>query len=269
MSSKLVKDFGVATIQEALKSDEKAKAFIDATGMDVTKDLDSVLISGGGTSAKDAKALIVIRGRFDTTKIQDALKKQADKGDGLKLVKEGTTTLYEVTTGDQAMFGAIVDKGTMVMTLSKEATVDAVKNGGKKTTTLNKDMKKALSKFSAKESVSLAMVVNEDLKKMLGGIPQVGDSAGKLQTVTLALTVSDAIALNVAGNTGEEESAKALRSRLSTLVKVGAALVEENKELAVLGEILKEVKVTSDKEAVTIALKVTKALIEKAMKGGA
>lgn len=267
MASELMKKVGTDLIKDAIKTNEQAKTIIEATGIDVTRDLDHILISGAGKSAKDVKALVVVRGRFDTTKLHDALKKQADKGDRVKLVKEGATQLYEITEQDQSMFAALVDRNTIVVTQSKAATLDAVKNGGRETVLVSKEMKKALSKFTSKESLSLALVVNEELRKMLNNAPRVGDAAGKLQTLTLGLTITDAVALNLNGVTGDPKAAKQLAAGLELLKAAGGAAVAGMDEVAFLGDILNELKVVSGKDAVDVNLKITKMLIDKAMKG--
>jgi len=269
MSSGLMKKFGIDAVKEAIKSNEQAKAFIDAAGLDVTKDIDHILISGtGGSGGKDVKALVVVHGKFDTTKIHDELKKQADKGDGhIKLSKEGTTHLYEVEAQGQSMYASFANKNTLVLTQTKDATVDAVKNGGKKAAPISKEMKKALSKFTGKESMAFALLVNDDLKKQVENAPRIGKAAAKLQTLTTSLTITDSIAFNVNGITGEAESAKDLAKALELLKAAGVEMLKGMENLpGVLTDILNAVKIADGKEAVDVNLKISKEMIEKALK---
>ena len=132
MSSDLMTKGGIAAIKGAIKNNEKLKGLIEATDLDITKDIDSIMASGSGNSAKDAKALVVIRGKFNQVKMQDALEKASKKDDKLKIVKEGNLTLYEFPAGEINLYAAFANANTMVLTQSKESTVDAVKEGGKK-----------------------------------------------------------------------------------------------------------------------------------------
>jgi hypothetical protein len=270
MGSDLMTKGGIAALKDAIKNNEQLKGVLDATDLDLTKDIDSIMASGSGNSAKDAKALVVIRGKFNQVKMQDALEKAAKKDDKLKIVKEGTTTLYEFPAGDTNMYAAFADKNTMVLTHSKEATVAAVKEGGKKSVTLSKGMKSALGKFTGKESVTMALVINDDLQKMLANIPNVGAAASKVSTLTTSMTLTDAVALEIAGVTGEAKSAKNLSNVITALKATGALLLADNEQVPPIAlEMLNAVKVSATKEAVLVDLKVTKEMLDKAGKGGA
>jgi len=268
MESELMTKGGIAALKEAIKNNEKLKAVLDATDLDITKDLDSIMASGSGNNPKDLKALFVIRGKFNQAKVQDALEKAAKKDDKLKIVKEGATTLYEIAGNDNTMYAAFADKNTMVMTPSKESTLSAVKEGGKKTAAISKGMKSALAKFNGKESMTMALVINEDLQKMLAGIPNVGAAASKVSTLTTAVTISDTVSLNIAGVTGEPKSAKQLSAVFDAFKATGVAALAGRDDIPpVAGEVLDAVKISATKEAVLVELKVTKEMLEKASKG--
>lgn len=261
-SDVITKNGGLAKIKEAINGNEQAKGIIDATGIDVTKDVDSILLSAAGTNPADAKMRFVLRGRFDPEKIHAAMAKAKE----IKISKDGTTNLYEMSPQDQTVIGAFADKNTFVVTQSKEATLEAVKTGGKAAAKMNKDMKSALAKFTGKESLALAVVINDDLKKQIASAPRVGDAASKLQTVTAGITLGSEVDLNIRGITGEEKSAAQL-GKLIEALKATAALAGEEVPKAAL-EIIDAIKVAADKESVKVDLKVTKELIEKAQKGG-
>lgn len=262
LSSSLMKNGGIDSLKEAINSNPDAKNLLDATGLDITKDIDSIVASASGSPPAETKARIIIRGRFDPTKIETALKKR----DEIKISKAGATTLFEINAQDQAMFAAFADKNTLVITQSKDATLDALKNGGKKDASISKEMQAALSKFSGKESMTMAMVITDEIKKMLANVPRAGESATKLKTVTAALTLSDAIEFNLRGITGDAKAANSLSNLLEGL-KGAAALAGDDVPAAVL-DIVKSIKVAADKESVKVDLKVTKEMIEKAAKGG-
>ena len=270
MASDLMTKGGIVALKDAIKNNEQLKGVLEATELDITKDLDSIVASGSGNSAKDAKALVVIRGKFNRVKMQDALEKAAKKDDKLKIVKEGTTTLYEFPAGESTMYAAFANANTMVLTHSKESTVAAVNEGGKKAVAISAGMKSALSRFNGKESMTMALVINADLQKMLAGIPNAGAAASKLTSVTTAVTLTDAVALDIAGVTGDAKSAKQLSALLDVLKATGAAALAGMEEIPpVAGELLGAIKVSASKEAVHLKLDVTKEMIDKASKGGA
>lgn len=260
---------GAAAMKDIFNNNAQFKSVLDSTGVDLTKDLDSLLVTGLGISAKDAKYLAVFRGSFKQDKIHEALKKQAEKDDKLKLVKEGGVQLYEMSQGDNSSYAAFADGSTLVVTHSKDATVDAAKNGGKKAAAISAGMRAAMAKLSGKESFALALVVNSDLQKMLGGLPNVGAAASKVKTLTAGVTLTDAIALNVAGATGEARSATQLANLLKGFKEAGALAVAGMEELPpVAGDVLNAIKISASKEAVLVDLKMTKEMIDSARKAG-
>jgi hypothetical protein len=254
-------------IKDALDKDEAAKTVLQSIGLDPFKDIDSVLISAAGGSAKDAKALVVIKGRFDTDKIHKALAKEAEKKDKIELVKEGDQQLYQVKLQEQTVWAGFASKSVLVVTQGKESTLDAIKNGGKKSAEIGKDMKSALGKFTGKESLTFAMVITEELKKAIDRAPpQVGKAASKLETLTASVSVNDAVELNITGHTSEAKAAKQLSSNLA-LVKVAAGGFTEDLP-PIVGKILDEIKISAEKESVIVALKLTKAMIDEVRKLG-
>lgn len=262
MNSPLMKNGGIAKMKEAIENSAEAKAMFQAAGLDVTKDVDSIVASSSGSNPADAKMRIIVKGRFNPEKINAVISKNHKE---IRISKEGATSLYEVPVQDQNLFAAFVDKNTLVMTQSKESTLEAIKMGGKKSATMNKDMKSALSKFNGKESVTMAMVVTEELKSMLAGVPRAGESAAKLQTLTAAVTLTNDVELNVRGMTSDAKAAGQL-SKLLEGLKAAAALAGDDVPKAAL-EIMDAIKIAAEKETVKIDLKVTKELIDKASKG--
>jgi hypothetical protein len=251
-------------IKAALDNNAEAKAVFEAIGLDPFKDIDSILISGSGGSAKDAKALIVIKGRYDTDKIHAALKKEAEKKDKVELVKEGDHQLYQLKVQEQTLYAGFASKSVLVMTQSKENTVDALKNGGKKPANISKEMKSALGKFTGKESMTFAMVITDEMKKLIERAPPQAKAAAKLQTLTASLTVTDGMELNITGHTSEAKAAKQLSSNLA-LVKVAAGGLTDGLP-PIVEKILDEIKISAEKESVIVALKLTKAMLDEVRK---
>lgn len=258
MASDLMKKGGAAGVKDLVKSVEQIKDVVEATGLDVTKDIDSLV--GSAVTGKAPKTLVVVKGSFDVDKVSGALKKKAEK-----VLTEGNYTVYQVKLQDTPMFGIVADKNTIVLAHSKELAADRAKNGGKKAAKLSKDMKTALSKFTGKESLVLIILVTEDLKKQFAKLPaEVSNQINKLQTLTASLTISDSLALHISGVTGDAKSARQIAARLDLLKATAAALIATQEDLpAGVNEILKAIKIDSTKESADITLKLTKEQIEK------
>jgi len=257
LASKLAQEHTDA-LKAAINSNRELKGVLDATGIDVTKDIDSVLISAAGTNPTDVKAQIAVRGTFDTAKIGKVLAKQ----DKVKVVKEGGKELYELEAPQGGpLYAAFVDNKTLVLTPSKETTASFAKGTAKKGT-ISKPMREALGRFTGKESVAVAAGVTDEIRNLLKGSPQ-GAELAKLQTLNASVTVTDGVTLNLTGITNDAEAAKSMAAVLDKLKGAGKEFVPPQAT-----DLYDAIKVGSTKGNVTIDLKVSKETIEKLKKGG-
>jgi len=264
--SDIMKKSGIEAARGLIKSNEQAKAILEATGLDPFKDVDSMLISGTLGTRASSKGLVVIKGRFDPAK---ALKVARDKKDDVEVQKEGSIDLIKLKVQDQSAYAAFAGKNTVVVTQSKDSTVDWVKNGGKKLAKVSKPMQTALAGFKGTESLNFAMVITDDLKKLIGRVPQLAVAGPSLQTLTASLTITDAADLKVVGNTSDAKAAKQLERAVTALKGVAQIMVQSDENIgAVLGDVLDAVKVSSSKDGVQIGLKLNKEQLNKVGKGG-
>jgi len=266
LGSALIKKIGTEKLTDAIKNNNDLSNLLEATGIDITKDIHQIMVSGQiptpGTQPKDVKGQLVIQGKFDADKIGKALKKREE----VRAVKEGTVQLYEITTQGQTLFAAFPDDKTLVLTSNKDATVEAVK--GAKKASVTKMMKTATKNFSGKESLSLAVVINEDMKKQLVKAPGgAGEAASKLQTVTAGLTVTESIALNVTGFTDDAKAAKTLADLIIKGRDGGKGAITGDDPLSKFAtDLLDAVKIAGMKDSVTVDLKISKDTIDKVLK---
>jgi len=274
LDSALMKKDAIARLKALLANDAKAKGVIEATGVDPLQDIEAIVVSGSAPSGRDVKpqdvkAQAVVRGKFDRTRIHGAAEKFAKKHpDELKiLAREGGVQLYEIKADKQALFAAFADNATLVVTPSREATVEAVKNAGRGPARVNKDLQAVLPKFSGKESMTLVLVVNEEMKKAIGKMPQVADVASKLETVTGTVNLTDAATTSLAVNTTDAKVAEKLLQVFNQVKTLGEVLAPNMEELGPFaGEVLKAMKLATNSKSVTLDLKVTPEMIEKAGK---
>jgi hypothetical protein len=260
MGSELMKKGGgAAAIKDMVKQNEQVKEIVDATGLDLTKDIDS-LVASATTSGKEPRSLMVVKGTFDVEKIQGAMKKKAEKTH-----TEGKQTVYEIKTQKEPLFAVVADKSTIVLGHSKELAAERAAKGGKKAAKLHKDMSKALKGFTGKESMVMVVLVTDEMQKQFGQLPpKVADHVKKLTTLTASMTMTDTFTLNISGVTGDQKAAKGIATQLDLLKATGAALLAGQEGVPPgVTDVLDAIKITSTKEAAKIDLKLTKEQIEK------
>jgi len=264
IGSELMKGGGVDAIKEAIKGNSDLKTLLETANLDLTKDVDSILASGTGTP-KDAKVQVVIKGKFGKDKMLKAISKR----DEIKMHKEGEIQVFEISpSGDQSVYGAVMNNSTIVLTQSKAATVSLVKTGGTRAATLSKSLRGALARFTGKESMAMALVVNEDLKKALQKAPKLGDSAAKLQTITVSLTLTNAVVLNINGVTNDAKAARQLATMLEGARATGKMLLAGMEEIpAFVTDLLDLIKIAGSKDSVSVDLRINKETIDKIKKG--
>lgn len=262
MGSDLIKkNGGAAAIKDALKSNEQVSKIIEATGIDLTKDVDGVVASAVTTS-KEPRSLIVVKGNFDTDKLTAAMKKKADKTH-----TEGKATVFELKMQDKGepLFAVVKDKGTLVVAQSKALVADRAENGGQKSAKVSKAMATATKKFTGKESMAMVVLVTEEMKKQIAKAPpQVSGTLGKLSALRASLTMTDGVGLNITGVTNDAQAAKDVAKQLQFLKALGAVALANAEDLpAGLNDVLNAIEIKSDKESAQIRLDLTKEKIEK------
>jgi hypothetical protein len=264
LDSPLVKKHALEQVKAALQMDAQLKQLLAASGVDPLKDVDSLTLStAGGTSGK---VLMVVRGKFDLDKVKTAADDFAKKHPGkLKITEEGKTRLYEGEADGKPVFAAFIDGTTLVASSAKDFTLETVKNAGTKAPKVSKEMQAALGNVTGKESLYLAVIVTEELKKLLAANPQTKEIGPKLENLTGGLKLTDALEANVQIQTADAKTAASVKK----LVDAGKGILtvfamSDEKIGPVVNEIVKALKITNEKTNVNISLKVTEEMIQKA-----
>jgi hypothetical protein len=270
LGSELMKKGGTDALKGILAGNEDAKRITDVTGIDPFKDLDSVTLSATVDDPKSPKVLLVVRGKFNQKKIHEAAEKFAEKeADKLKLVKEDDKQLYEIKSNDKPLVGAFQDSNTFVLTHSKEATLTALKSAGRESVKVNKNLEPALKPVTGKESLVVALVVGDELKKQLEKAPQAKELAPKLQSVLAQITLTDGASTVVTVNTEDAATAKKVQILANQAKGLGQVLAAGNEQFGPLAtEVLNAIKMNIEKGTLTISLNITPEMIKKAAAGG-
>lgn len=267
LDSPLIKKHALKEMKDALQKNDQANQALKTVGLDPFKDVNSVVITGtGGTAAN--KVLVVVRGNFDPDKIHTTVVAEAEKKPGkVKILKEGDTRLYEIQAEGKPAYAAFADKGTLVVSPSKEYALEAVKNAGKKAAKPNKELAQALAKVRGTDTLWLAVVITDEMKKAMEKNPQTANIAPKLESVTGGVNLTADLTANVLIHTTDPKAAAELRKMINQVKPLLAVLAQSNEDIGpMVGELLNNLKISADKTDVDISLKLTQETIEKATK---
>jgi len=267
LDSPLIKKHALKEMKDALQKNEHANQALKAVGLDPFKDVSSVVITGtGGTAAN--KVLVVVRGNFDPEKVHTTIVAEDKKNPGkVKVLKEGDTRLYEIHAEGKPAYAAFADKGTLVVSPSKEYALEAVKNAGKKAAKPNKELAQALARVRGNDALWLAVVITDEMKKAMEKNPQTASIAPKLESVTGSVNLTADLTANVLIHTTDAKAAAELRKMINQVKPLLAVVAQSNEEVGpMVGELLNNLKISADKTDVDISLKVTQETIEKATK---
>lgn len=266
LDSPVVKKFALQQMKAALAKDEKVARPLAAAGIDPLKDVDTILVTGSLNPANANKALIVVRGRFDLEKVNAAADDLSKQSDGkLKIHKEGNLRIYETRNDDKPAYMAFKDKNTLVASGNRDYTVEVATE--KTATKPGKALITALSKIDPKDSIYLALVITDDMKKVMSKNPQTQALAPKLEAITGGIALSDFLLASILIHTTDEESADQVKMLVNQLKPFLAVLAQANEEAAPLvNELIANLKVASDKKAVSISIKLNQDLVEKLKK---
>jgi hypothetical protein len=268
--SALVKKYGLPLLKDAVASNPDLQNLAMATGLDVTRDLDSVLLATAG--GVDGKLLVVVRGKFDVPKFEAALADVAkNKPKELKITKEGATTIYELTAEGKTTCAAFADARTIVASPDRAYLVAALKRKDAPAAP-RQELAAVLKKFSGKESLYLVMVVTPEVKKSLEANDQTKELAKVLKEVSAAVTVADDVRIDATATTTNPTSALQLVNFVNTIRNAlpGLVKVAGNEQLLPLAEaVQKNTKVANQGNSAGLSLKLPEDVIKKALGAGA
>jgi hypothetical protein len=268
LQTPVVKKHALDPIQMLLKRNDELGQLLTAAGIDPLKDIDTIGLSTSGNLATMGKLLAVVRGKFDPDKARMAIAEYAKKHPGrLKDIKEGDLPMWEIPSNNKSLFAAFAGKNALVMTASKEDTVAAVKRVGEQRQRLNKDMQAALDHLKGNESIWLAMVVTDQLKQVLKADDNAKDFADALQSVTGGLELTDDAQFTLVVHTGNAKAATQIKGKIDELMPL-LSFVGAGKDAGsrIIKEVVDNIKLSAEKNDVSIRIKITDAQIEKARK---
>jgi hypothetical protein len=264
--SALFKQYGLPLLKDAVASNPDVQNLTKATGLDVSRDLDSVLLATAG--GVDGKLLVVVRGKFDVPKVESALADAAKhRPKELTITKEGTATIYESTAEGRTTYAAFADARTVLASPDRAYLAAALKRQDAPAAP-RKEVAAALKQFTGKESLYLVMVVTPEVRKSLEGNDQTKELAKVLKEASATVTVADDVRIEAAATTADAMSAKQLADFVNTIKNVLPRLAKNagNEQLLSLAEaIRKDTKVTNQDNSAGLSLKLSEEVLRMAL----
>jgi hypothetical protein len=262
------------TLDEAGGAD--GKKVLKDLGLDPFKDIERITIVSPGTNETD-RGLIFAHGTFDAVKFKTKADEVArDTPDHLKIHKVplggGTThEVYEVVVPQQdtSLFVAVANNKLLLASPGKDYVVDALKaaRDRKKVTLKNKEFQSLLEKLDTKQSVSVAFLGKAIAQSDNDTVPKfVTDAFANVEAIGGGLNINTEVKLGILLASKDTESAKNMHAALDKGLKlalVGLSLLgEERKELTLLLDFVKAIKVSNRGKVVTITGRLSQDTIE-------
>ncbi len=268
----------LAPLKQALEEagGDKLKETLKDLGIDPFKDVDRLTMASPGGVEAD-RGLIIAQGTFDTAKLKAKGEEAArDNPDALKVHETSLGggakhTIYEVIipNQDSSLFVALSGNKLLLASPGKDYVVDALKRARdkKKAGLNNKAFQAVVEKLDPKQSLSLAFLGKSLANANNDAVPKfLTDAFGSLEAVGGGLNVTNEIKLDVLLAGKDNDSARRMQTALDKGLKmalVGLSLLgEERKELSLLLDVVKSVKVTARGKVVTLTARLTQDVIE-------
>jgi hypothetical protein len=265
LDSPLGKKFLIERYQAALKQNEEARRMFAALNLDPLKDIDSVVVSAA--SLNPEKVLLLVHGKFDLAKLQAAAEDFAKKNpDKLKILKEDKLTVYEAKNDKNTAYSTFADKTTIVISPSKSLVVDITTAAGKSGAPVKKELQDLLAKADGKQAMWLAAVLPDELKKGLARNPNAGDIADKVNGFSGSVGVDKDIQGSLMIHTADAKSADSISEMLDGVKGFAKLAAGNNPDVGkLLGDVVDAVKISAEKNGVTLNVKISEEMIEKGL----
>ncbi len=265
LATPLVRKYALDALGRALTRDDRVVKVLRLAGLDPLKDVDTLTFAASG-DISNPRLLAVIRGRFDPAKVHAAATEYARQNpDKLKALQEGDRVVYQVQA-EKTVFGTFVDRGTFVLSPSKEVLLETVRHAGEPPAPLNPGMQKALERLGGRECAWVAAAITDQMKQALQKQdPDLAALASSLETVTGKLELTDSLQMVVVIHAANPSAAALVGKKLEELMELVKYLAPGKDAVGrVAKEALSSIKVVADKNDVRVTLRLTEEMIEKA-----
>lgn len=258
-------DVKKALTDNLAKSPEQKKAFdefVANTGFNPMENLSQVVVFSSGKidpKAPAQNAGAIMAGQFNSSRIFEAIKKDANAGKDVEITKiDGFDAIVPKDKKDG--YGIFLDDKTAVLgTESGVTAVKDVKKGTNKGAASRKDFFAVLQKLDMNASVSGAGLIPAELKAKVKANPQAAPLAS-LDYFFFSFNHGENIEFNFNGEVDKKENVETVMTSLNGFLAMLKMFAGQAPEAA---EVLNMVKLTSGETTVKIALSVPKAKLDE------
>jgi hypothetical protein len=276
LESEVVKRHALDLIKQSIRDNDEAQRTFDALGLDPLKDFDRITVGGGGDDATEARAVIVIEGKFDPARINDAAAGIARrKGQNVTLDTVDGKNVYKLTSERQPnpMYAAVVDANLIVLATAKDdlaAAFDAAQ--GKRRTQVKQGLSNLLRRADPKATLSFAASTKGKLDRVPVPDPNVKQLLAGIENLTGEIRVGRDVRMQLSIGVEDEDSATVLGNQIDEGLKQAKQFVPliaiQHPPLKPLGDVINNVRTATKGKSITIDANLTAdaidALVEEA-----
>ncbi len=253
--------------KDSLTQKDPLRQICQALAIDPLADVDSLFLASPA-SLKGEKFLLILRGRFSGEKLRKAAEAWAAKNaTSLQLINIEGRPVYEFKAGLTSLFVCRLDEGTLVITRSRVDLDEAIaKKDGKRKPEINKELEKLLTQIDGGATVGLALVISPGLKKELATSPETEKLLAGVGNIQGSITIADDCVTRLLIGARDAKTATELRQFAEAVKAIlSLAAMDSQKHTPVLTTLVAGLQPTSGTDSMTIAGKVTKEQIDKAI----
>ena len=272
VDSPVFEKYGKADALQGLHS-PPVKALLAALGLDPLQDVDSLLLaSAGDVMGDDPRVLLVVRGKFDATKIQVAAALYARLNPAaLKITRTNGLTIFEGTTQGKTVYAHLQSDGkALLASNNRDYLIRAVQTPSPGP---NPALQGALARIPGDGAIRIAVVATDAMKKRLANT-LAKKLAPKLDVLTVSVGVTTEVVTRLAIYTTDEAGANDAKGLLNQSDMILLAVPAMKLQTGPFGPLLQNVHdniaILKDRNSVRVTIRLTEDFLEKAekLKGG-
>ncbi len=256
---------------------ETVQSILKEVGVDPFKDIDRITIVSPRSLETD-RGLIIVQGTFDQAKFEakgkEAARTNSDalKLHAVKIAANTKATIWEVAIPQQPdtpLFVALPSNKTLLVSPGKDYIVDAMRQqaGRAKPNLKNKEVAAVLEKINPRQSISVALFGKSLAQADNELLPQfLTEAFGSVEALGGGVTVQEDVKLELLLANSDSDSAARMQKTLDKLLKsalVGLSLLgDERRELTLVLDVVKSIKITNRGRVVSISGRLTQDVLE-------
>jgi hypothetical protein len=271
LDAPLVQRHAGEQLKGALKENVELQRLLAAAGFDPLRDVQSITFAAPGKDT-EKQALFIVSGSFHLDRIHALADELARKDpDALKLHRQGGLRIYETRSWDAAGtgFAAFADRGTLLISPSREPILAALRAAEQNRPRGKAALPALIQQADGTQTMWFAALATKDVKDLLRSNSQTAGVADRITSFTGTVSFSDVVQAAVQVHATDLRAAGEVQRLMEALKGFVQFAALSNREYGPLFcDLLDAMKVSSQRNTVTIGGTVSPDLIEKGLKKG-